>query len=271
MEDYLIRELSQADLPALKTFAPPEWNTDLSETFFFHYGQPYFYPVGCELNGKLVGCANALLQGNTGWFGNIIVLPEYRRRGIGRALIHHLAAFFDGTGITQQVLIATQLGEPVYRTEGFRVVSQYVFLKPATLPAPRIEAGCRLMQPQDEPAMLALDEASTGEQRPAFLRRYWADAWVHTSPAGMIDGFYLPRLAHGPVIAANDTGGQALLKVKMSLGLGAMVVPEQNHAALQFLTAHGFVETARSPRMARGADAPWRPEQVFARGSGFCG
>ena len=89
-----IRPPTPAELPLLKDFAPPDWNTDLSITFSFHYGQPYFHPLVAELDGKFAGCANGLLNGNAGWLGNIIVLPEFRGRGIGYTLTAELVKFF---------------------------------------------------------------------------------------------------------------------------------------------------------------------------------
>ncbi len=71
-----IRDLASSDLPLLKSFAPPEWNTDVSAVFGRHFGQPYFHGVIAECDGAVVGCANGLIQGNAGWLGNIIVLPE---------------------------------------------------------------------------------------------------------------------------------------------------------------------------------------------------
>ena len=271
MTDYCIRTLNAADLPGLKDFAPAEWNTDLSITFSFHFGQPYFYPIGCEIDGKIVGCANGLQHGKTGWFGNIIVLPEYRGRGIGRMLTHHLANYFDERGVIHQLLIATKMGEPLYRMAGFALVSQYVFLKPSDAVLPDPAKRCRTIQVEDAGAILELDQAVTGEQRSPFISRYWQDGWVHTTPAGTLDGYYLPRLAHGLVIAANDEAGLDLLRIKIGLGIGAMGVPEQNYAALEFLQANGYVETARAPRMCRGQEVAWQPERIYARGSGFCG
>ncbi len=116
---FVIRELKSTETTLLKDFAPPDWNTDLSVLFSFHFGQPYFYPVVCELDGKVVGCANGLCHGNAGWLGNIIVLPETRGQGIGQALTRRLVEFFHNQGIVHQVLTATKLGEPVYRKLGF--------------------------------------------------------------------------------------------------------------------------------------------------------
>lgn len=267
-----IRELTSTDLPLLKDFAPRDWNIDLSLVFRRHLGQPYFHPIVAELDGVLVGCGNGLVQGNAGWLGNIIVLPEYRGRGVGTALTEELIAVFRAQRILHQVLIATSLGEGIYRSLGFQAVSNYVFFARQTaLPSTGPLSNIRPLEPRDEDALFALDRTVTGESRAEFLRRYLDRARVHLNPSGRLDGYYLPALGTGLLIAANDIAGLALLRYKITHGGDVSVVPEQNRVVLDFLRAHGFVETSRAPRMALGSDVTWQPEHVYCRGSGFCG
>lgn len=272
MSDMLsIRAPITPELSLLNDFAPPDWSTDLSVIFSFHFDQPYFYPIVAELDGKVVGCADGLLQGVVGWLGNIIVLPEFRSRGIGSALTAHLVEFFHSQGYKHQILIATKLGEPVYRKLGFEVASYYIFLKREGKPTPEAVADIRPLESRDTDFIFALDRAVTGETRQPFLSRFMAGGWVHVSPSGLVDGFYLPDLANGPVLAANDTAGLALLRFKLGQNTQTIVIPEANRTALDFLLSSGFVETNRAPRMVLGEDASWHPERVYSRGSGFCG
>ncbi len=267
-----VRELASADIPLLRTFAPPEWNTDISAVFGRHFGQPYFYPIVAECDAALVGCADALLQGNAGWLGGIIVLPEYRGRGIGSALTEELVRFLREKRIKHQILIATSMGEPIYRKLGFQAVSYYIFFSRQTaLPTTGTLSSVRAILPGDEDALLALDHAVTGEMRDAFLRRYLYGAWIHEAPSGRLDGYYLPALGTGLIIAANDAAGLAMLRYKVGHGGNVCVVPEQNRVAVDYLRAHGFAETSRAPRMVLGGDVAWQPEHVYCRGSGFCG
>jgi GNAT superfamily N-acetyltransferase len=267
-----IRELGSPDIPVLNSFVPPDWNTDLSGTFRRHFGRSYFHPIVARWDGILVGCANALVQGDTGWLGNIIVRPELRGRGIGTALTEELVRILQANRVAHQVLVATPMGEPIYRKLGFQVVSHYVFFARQTpLPSTGTLVSVRPVAPGDESALFALDKAITGETRRAFLRRYLDGAWLHSDSSGRLDGYYLPALGTGLIIAANDDAGLSLLRYKVRHGGDASVVPEQNRAALDFLRAHGFAETSRAPRMVLGSDAHWQPEHVYCRGSGFCG
>ncbi len=267
-----IRPLAAAEVSLLKDFPPREWQTDLPALFSQHFGQPYFYPIVAELDGALVGCANGLLNGNVGWLGNIIVLPPARGHGIGTALTQHLVELFQNKGVGSQLLIATAMGEPVYRKLGFEIVSNYLFFsKPDAARVRASDAAVRPLAPADLDSVFALDRAVTGEQRQALLTRYVSAAWVHVSTSGIVDGYYLPQMANGPVIASSDGAGVGLMHHRLSTGAQAFVIPEANKAAAEFLRCQGFVETSRAPRMALGADVNWQPEHVYCRGSGYCG
>lgn len=266
-----IRLLQAVEIPHLKGFAPPDWNTDLSLIFSFHYGQPYFYPIAAELDGELVGCANGLWSGNAAWLGNIVVLPGFRGQGIGYALTKHLVDFHQSKGCISQILIATKMGEPVYRKLGFETISNYVFCKAEVPVNPNLASHIRPATAKDIPSILRVDQYLTGEDRRLFLERFMAGAWVHDSAPGIVDGFFLPDLAQGPVLAENDTAGLALLAFKLDRGSRSMVVPEANQVALSFLREHGFNETTRAPRMILGKGTHWQPEHIYSRGGGYCG
>ncbi len=268
-----IRQLAAAELPLLKDFPPPEWHSDLPALFGRHFGQPYFYPVVAELDGTPVGCANGLLNGNAGWLGNILVLPSARGHGIGTALTLHLVDFLRASRVDSQLLIATAMGEPVYRKLGFETVSDYLFFsKPDAAPSAFSDPSVRSILSSDLAAIFALDSTIAGEERLAFLARYLAGGSVHISPSGAVDGYHLRGIGNGLVIASNDGAGMALMRHKLSMGAQASVVPEENLVAAEFLRSEGFVEVSRAPRMALGgADVSWQPAHVYCRGSGFSG
>jgi GNAT superfamily N-acetyltransferase len=268
----MIRPVKSFELPLLRDFAPPEWNTDISQRFSLYFGQPYFYPIVAELAGKIVGCANGLLNGTTSWLGNIIVLPEYRGQGIGSALASHLVEYLHHQGCISQVLVATKLGEPVYARLGFKVSSSYTFLRsektiPSTL-TPQIHRA----QAENFEAMRKLDLEITGERRTAFLERFLARGWV--SQAGNhepISGFFLPSLENGPILARDAVTGLELLQFKLGSGCTSVVVPSSNHPTLDLLLGSGFQIENTAPRMTLGVELDWKPEGVFSRGGGFCG
>jgi GNAT superfamily N-acetyltransferase len=265
-----IRPLLASETGQLSNFAPEDWNTDLAVTFALHFGQPYYYPIAAELDGKIVGCAQGLLTGSSGWLGNIVVLPEYRSRGIGFALTEYLVSFFRAVACTSQILIATKLGEPVYRKLGFEVVTHYIFLARETASAGEPPPSIRPITEKDHTRLLVLDRQATGEVRVDFIRRFFNTGHLYEAPTG-IEGFFLPDLRNGPVIAATKEAGLALLQYKLNQGSTTIVVPETNTTALDFLKQSGFRETGSAPRMVLGTDVDWRPDWIYSRGAGYCG
>ncbi len=298
-----IRPLQSKELPLLHDFTPHDWNEDLALRFREHFGQPYFHPIAAELAGRVVGCANGLLNGTTGWLGNIVVQPDYRGQGIGTALTEHLVEYFHSCGCTSQVLTATRLGEPIYTKLGFTTRSTYAFLhkvtditKPANqalsygmeqyggsfyttgrslarwLFHPRPIRQIRRAGPRDFEAMRALDEEITGEKRAAFLERHLAKGWVHqASPRQAVGGFFLPELDEGPIIARETQAGLALLRFKVRHGRSSFAIPSANQAAIDVMIGAGFNVRYTLPRMVLGPELNWHPEGVFGRAAGYCG
>lgn len=268
----IIRPLKQSEVPLLKDFAPKEWNTDLSELFGRFFMQPFFHPVLAEWNGTPAGCADGLCNGNAGWLGNIIVLPEYRGQGIGSALTGHLVEYFKQQGCLSQILVATPLGEPIYRKAGFTTRSTYSFLRREGPGEPRPVNNIRAAGTDDHDAIFDLDREATGEARRPFLEQFLEQAWVYARDGVKhIQGFFLPKLGNGLVIARDVETGLELLDFKLSRGSTSVVVPSGNEAALKHLTTAGFENTFIAPRMVLGPEVAWHPEMIFSRGGGYCG
>jgi len=267
-----IRPVISFELPLLKDFVPSEWNTVISQRFSLYFGQPYFYPILAELVGKIVGCANGLLNETTGGLGNIIVLPENSGQGIGSYLTSHLVEYFNQQGCTNQVLVATKLGEPVYEKLGFIVNFTYTFLHRektiAAGPTPHI----RRAQPMGFEAMRELDRGITGEKCVAFLERFLAEGqFFQADVYELVTGYYLPGLESGPIFSWNATAGLELLQNKLDLGCISVVVPTFDQPAVEFLVNVGFLVEDVAPRMVLGEDLDWIPDGVFSCDGGFCG
>lgn len=76
------------------------------------------------LNNTIVGQTCLFLTagplGNAGIY-NVGVLPAYRKRGIGKALVHAACAYARKKGYTYATLNANDMGRPVYQQLGFRI------------------------------------------------------------------------------------------------------------------------------------------------------
>lgn len=86
-----------------------------------------------------VGTARLVLKGaGVGKIGRLAVLPEYRRLGIGSALIHHIRST-DGAHLTELILDAQVAAQRFYERLGFRAEGS-IFLD-AGIPHVRMRLG----------------------------------------------------------------------------------------------------------------------------------
>ena len=116
----MIRPITAADIPgcmALKQAAG--WNQTEADWRLLLAQAPETAWVE-ELDGQVVGSATAVCYSlDLAWIGMVLVLPEYRRRGVGRRLLVHAIERCDALGVKRLALDATEMGRPLYLSLGF--------------------------------------------------------------------------------------------------------------------------------------------------------
>lgn len=262
-----IEPFTSSDIPLLSPLQPEGW-LPLGPYYQFYATAPFCHPVKCTIDGRLVGIGSCIRHRNTGWLGHIIVAAEYRRQGIGTRVTKWLMDYLTGEwGMKTLHLVATPMGEPVYRQLGFQRISDYVFMRGGrTLDTP-VETVPFSHALKD--AALALDAAASFEDRSELLEPHWAEGrFIQNN--GTLEGFYLPTLGEGYILAASPDAGLALMRLKHRTGSIA-VVPELNSIAVRYLTASGYSEYRRGIRMTYGEPLPWRPEMIYGRIGGNLG
>jgi GNAT superfamily N-acetyltransferase len=268
-----IRQLLKSEINLLKNFPPEDWNIDLPGFISFHFGYKYFYPIVAEENNKIVGFGNGILNSAVGWLGNILVPPEYRRRGIGYQITKHLVNYFNNKGCTGQLLIASEMGKNIYKKIGFEISSAYHFFNAESNPQ-AYERNINIKKIKEDDFLLfkKLDAEATGEKRYEFIKRFLPAGWVYKKERSKnIEGVYLPDLGSGLIFAKNPEAGLELLKFKLSLGKTRTVIPSENKIALNFLITKGCQPYSTAPRMVLGKEVSWQPKYIFNRAAGYCG
>jgi len=267
-----IRQILESEIPQLQNFPPEDWNLNLPGLFRFHWGYSYFYPIVAEIDSTIVGCGIGIIHGSVSWLGTIIVLPEYRRQGIGEKITCNLIEYCRRKGCTSHLLTASEMGEPVYRKLGFKTNATYVFYKKEIVAAPRQPSKVREMQQKDYQAVKELDRDVTGEDRFDFLTRFFSTGWIYTADnSDGSSGYYLPDFGGGLIIARNADAALELMRVRLNHGKKTAVVPATNTIAREFLILEGFQEYRTSPRMILGNKVPWQPSMMYNRATGYCG
>src|SRR6185436_14043087 len=110
-----LRLLTRDDLPfADSVRALAGWNQTIADWERFLTAEP----DGCflaEWNGVPAGTATTMVYGLAlAWIGMVLVHPDHRRRGIGRALLVRCIEHLRGRGVRGIKLDATPAGKEVY-------------------------------------------------------------------------------------------------------------------------------------------------------------
>jgi GNAT superfamily N-acetyltransferase len=116
-----LRRLSAADLShATELSAQAGWNQTGNDWRTLLELSPEGC-LGIEVNGHLAATTTLLCYGRwLAWIGMVLTSPEYRRRGFAKRLIAHALELADRMGVETIKLDATDQGQPLYESLGFR-------------------------------------------------------------------------------------------------------------------------------------------------------
>src|SRR5690554_2040587 len=208
----VIKTISVNDLEKIRELQPVGW-PGIVEAFTYYIKKPFCYPVKAVCTKELVGVGAAISYNDTGWLAHIIVSEKHRKKGIGGALVDHLCAYLTEHGQKTIFLIATELGYSLYKQAGFSEEMEYVFFEGVGELAQVAVENISSLTAMDKEGILSLDQAVTGEERRALLLDYLDAGYIYRKNQ-KVEGFYLPELGEGLIIAAHEEAGIALLGLR---------------------------------------------------------
>ncbi len=237
-----------------------------------------YSPEGCfvgEVDGKPVATGTVCPYG--GWFawvGMILVLPAYRRRGIGTALIEHAIRLSDSRGLCAVRLDATPLGKKVY--DRLEFTTEYELLRYEGK-APEVTGPSRPMSPEDLLFAAAFDAPVFGADRTAMLRLLYRQGggfcFVERESSGQLTGYVMARPGErafqiGPLVACSPAAAESLLRTVFGVLSGRdvfMDVPLVEPAARLLAESYGLTVQRPFIRMYRGTLVDrGRPGLIYA-------
>jgi len=260
----------EKDLEHIRFLQPDGW-PDITLEFQRYIRYDFCRPVKALLDSRIIGLGAAISYRSTGWLAHIIVDPDYRNRGIGMKITSELMRILNEKRIIILLLIATELGYPIYLRAGFRVISEYTYMKRES-PWTALTTSDRIIpyDPVHQTSILKLDREVSGEDRSDLILSGLDRALLYMEEE-LLQGYYLPGVGEGPIIAGNDRAGIELMKFKYARTDKA-VLPSQNQTGVNFLKSNGFTESGtRGIRMSRGKAVHWQPEKIFSRIGGNFG
>jgi len=217
-----------------------------------------------EEHGRPVALLTTANFGSTGWIGHLIVLPDYRKIGLGSRMMHKAIEHLQRHGVTTIRLEADPPGMGIYRRLGFVEEFESLRLR-ATRPARPSPAAP--MQEKDLADVLALDMKITGEDRGRYLKilKKNSQQALVMRRDNRLTGYLLAMPTSdgvnlGPFLAEDPDSAAALLYAAPS-GTTTVGLPAENRNGAALLHELGFEPRPSSIRMHLGP----RPEQDLAR------
>lgn len=269
IDTMIITQLQPEDVETIGLLTPKDW-LDIAPSFMFYIKSDFCFPIKVVINNKIVGIGSTIIFEKTSWLAHIIVHPDYRKQGIGAKIVNHQLKELESKEIPTVLLIATKLGEPIYRKAGFKTVSDYIFLnKERSFPTFKKSIYIQSYSALFQKDLLKMDKEIMGENRVQLLLPHLSNSFLYIQN-NLIVGYYIPTLGEGTIIATTVNAGLELMKLKYQTAEKA-VIPIENKDAHKFLLENGFVEYSRCPKMIFGKEINWQPQNYYSRIGGYLG
>jgi len=262
-----IEQVTAANLKEIPFLQPEGW-PDILPSIKEYCTLDFCFPLKATLENTLVGIGTAIFHGSTAWLGHIVVRKDYRNFGIGTTITQSLIELVQKKPCKSILLIATALGEPVYKKLGFGIQTHYAFFENGSIPVEE-SRQIRPFEQKYEGHLLALDHSISGENRVQLFKQHLSNARLYIDNNNLL-GFYLPTLGEGLIIAGTADAGLALMKSRYP-DHKKICLPIDNHEGINFLMKNGFTELRRASRMVLGENFPWRASNMFSRIGGNLG
>lgn len=261
----ILRLMTRADLPvADRLRAQAGWNQTAEDWERFLSGAP----EGCfvmEAASRVVGTATTLCYGqDLAWIGMVLVDPDHRRRGLGKALLRHCLEQLQSRGVACIKLDATPMGRPLYAALGFQ--DEWPLTRWGTDGAPVVErtgedgGDVRQLRHEDWPALLDLDRPAFGVDRAHVLQalvQHGSQVLVRVRQDGALCGYGMIRPGSrarylGPLVASDQDTVTALARSLMIRAKGEAIywdIPDRNAETVQLARDWGLTAQRSLMRM----------------------
>ena len=268
---FMIRELKESEIQGLNNLPPADWKFDYEEFLMDYIKDDFFYAFVMLQNDEIIGTGNVFLKNKIGWLANIIVTEKYRGKGLGSKMTKFLVDFLDEKGCETQLLIATELGEPVYQKIGFKKITDYLCFDSEQDYDLNYSNSIRELKHSDLDSLYTLDTEANGENRAHLIVKYYKTGLGYFNSNNEMQGFYLPDFGRGLIISKEKEAGIELLKIKHSRKGRRTLLPIDNREGIDFFENNGLKKGDKCSKMILGKENKWNPEHIYSYGSGYCG
>lgn len=263
-----IHPLLSSDVAQLAQLQPTGW-PDILPTHEFYTRNDFCFPLKAVIDDRIAGIGTSIVHHDVGWLGHIIVHPDFRNRGVGQKITQALVDNTLSSKCPTLFLVATDMGEPVYKKVGFDVETRYAFFK--DIPQQQWARSSNIVPYSTTfyDQIKSMDKLVSGEDRMFHLEMYINGGYIHLNK-NEVDGFYLPSLGEGLIEATDEGAGLALMKFRLMTNNSA-AFPVDNKVAMELMNALSMKEPRRASRMRLGIKREYLPQMIYNRIAGNIG
>jgi len=240
------------------------WNMAVEDFVFNSKLEPNGCFVALE-DSVPVGISTCISYGRVGWFGNLAVKEDCRRKGVGSALVKHSIDYLKTMRTEIIGLYAYTHLVGFYQKFGFKSDQTFIVLKgKATNSA--VDGNVRKSRNEDVSRLFAFDAKCYGSDRSKLLKSILEDKenmCYISNENGQILGFAMAKVYQGmaeigPLICTSKhtVSSVALLRTILNRlkGLEVFIYLSMKHKALlDFLLESGFQKDFEVSRMFLGS------------------
>jgi GNAT superfamily N-acetyltransferase len=269
-DEILFRKLKKEELGKVTSIRPDGWPDYTDFIQFYLDNDQFCMPVAGISGEELPAFGNYNLFNKVAWLSHILVRKEYRNKGLGFKVTEYLMKMLKESGCQTIMLLATDMGESVYRKLGFEEVCRYRLYK-GEIQTSGMAGNIRKILEGDLEALIELDKEIYGEDRSILISKFYQGGFVSLDNENKINGYYLKNLWEGPVVARNSEDGLNLLRLRTT-ERDMLFLPETAINGIAALKTLGFVPLDKYvTRMYHGKNPDWKPEMIYGRVAGAFG
>jgi len=289
LKTLVVRQMTLSDIPEVIEMSRAERWILIPEDLRVAMGWTPTCCMAAEMDGKMVGFVTAFLSDGVGWWGNLLVRPEARGKGMGGALIRRVTGALDRCNARTVIVVAARGKESLYRRFGYTPYQNIVTWVGYSSANSKLEIrnsrtlsenrGSGQGKAAEDPISqaMALDEDSWCFSRGPLLHHLARRREILSvsSPFAFLMHEQLNRYHFiGPWEAREGdkrAAGNLLGLLFDTLGTGASVFlksPEGNALARQILKEYGFFPVEKETIMFCGRQPEPDMRQIFAIATG---
>ena len=269
MSEFQFELFTEEDITNLPLIQPADW-PDITPTFLHYLHSSFCFPYKLIADNTFAGTGTVIIHNDVAWLAHIIVHLDHRKKGLGNFITQSLLSSLQDKNCSTVYLIATDLGLPVYLKQGFLEDTEYVaYKKTAELPQFSTNENITGFTEIYKEQIKRLDRKISGEDRFFILEEHLQKARIYQNN-NTVEGFYLPTLGEGLIIAENSIAGIALMKERLSTHENA-ILPVDNKEGIKFLEDLHLTRVRVMKRMYTGEKRKWFPQHLYNRIGGNVG